>query len=66
MLNAKLLGSVKPVDFAQLSEDKAKAKAIFKVIGESLLWVGLTLAIGVYLILYFVWIVITATTRTEN
>ena len=66
MLNAKLLGAVKPVDFAQLTEDKAKAKAVLKVIGESLLWIGLVLAIGVYLVLYFVWIVITAGTATEK
>jgi len=66
MLNQKLLDGVKPVDYSAIAEDKDKAAAILKAVGETLLWVAVTIGIGIYLCLYFVWLVLTSFTDGEH
>ena len=66
MLNERILNRAKPVDWSAVSEDQEKAKAVLKAVGETLLWVAVTIGIGIYLCLYFVWMVITSVSDGEH
>lgn len=54
MLNERLItGNIKP-DPAMVEAQRAQATTTWKAIWEGIAWLGVTIAIGVYLVFYFI------------
>lgn len=61
MLKAHLITGNVRLDPRELEAQRELAKAQWKVVLEGLAWIGLTLLIGVYLMFYFIFKVVTGT-----
>lgn len=65
MLNPRLLENVKPIDEVKYEVDRESVRQVLKLIGEGIFWLLTILGIGVYLVFWFVWMVISGGSRVK-